>query len=208
MRMILASNNAHKAKELSAILSELGVETMTMREAGFTSDPEETGSTFAENAEIKARALFELCGEAVIADDSGLSVDALGGAPGVRSARFAGLEQNDAANNALLLEKLKDIPPEQRGARFVSAICCILPDGRMLRAEGTCPGVILDAPRGSGGFGYDPLFCIPELGMTFAELSEKQKNEISHRARALAQFAERFRSEIGAAPFQKTEGSK
>lgn len=196
MRMILASNNAHKAREMSAILSRLGVETVTMREAGFSCEPEETGTTFAENAEIKARALYELSGEACIADDSGLTVDALDGAPGIYSARYAGEPCDDAANNAKLLRELSNVSDDRRTAAFVSSICCILPDGRVLRAEGRCPGVILRERRGDNGFGYDPLFYFPELGKTFAELSEDEKNSISHRSRALEAFAKVFENEM------------
>ena len=196
MRMILASNNAHKAREMSAILSRLGVETVTMREAGFSCEPEETGTTFAENAEIKAWALYELSGEACIADDSGLTVDALDGAPGIYSARYAGEPCDDAANNAKLLRELSNVSDDRRTAAFVSSICCILPDGRVLRAEGRCPGVILRERRGDNGFGYDPLFYFPELGKTFAELSEDEKNSISHRSRALEAFAKVFENEM------------
>ncbi|MBR3691937.1 MAG: XTP/dITP diphosphatase [Clostridia bacterium] len=196
MRMILASNNAHKAAELSAILSGLGVETLTLRESGYHSDPEETGTTFAENAYIKAKSLFDISGEAVIADDSGLMVDALGGAPGVYSARYAGEGANDAENNKKLLKNLENTPDGERGAAFVSSICAILPDGRVLRAEGRCPGVILREAAGENGFGYDPLFYMPELHKTFAEMSEEEKNAVSHRARALREFSRIFTEEM------------
>ena len=196
MRMILASNNAHKAEELRAILSVLGVETLTMRESGFSSDPEENGTTFAENAYIKAKSLFDLAGCAVIADDSGLAVDALGGAPGVYSARYAGEDADDAKNNEKLLRELENIADPRRTAAFVSAICCILPDGRVLRAEGRCPGIILRRAAGDGGFGYDPLFYVPEYGRTFAEMSSAEKNSVSHRARALREFSRIFTEEM------------
>ncbi len=196
MRMILASNNAHKAEELRAILSVLGVETLTMRESGFSSDPEENGTTFAENAYIKAKSLFDLAGCAVIADDSGLAVDALGGAPGVYSARYVGEDADDAKNNEKLLRELENIADPRRTAAFVSSICCILPDGRVLRAEGRCPGIILRRAAGDGGFGYDPLFYVPEYGKTFAEMSSAEKNSVSHRARALREFSRIFTEEM------------
>lgn len=196
MRMILASNNAHKAEELRAILSGLGVETLTMREAGFCSDPEENGTTFEGNAYIKAKSLFDIAGCAVIADDSGLTVDALGGAPGVYSARYAGDGANDEKNNEKLLRELQNIADAERTAAFVSSICCILPDGRVLRAEGRCPGVILRRAAGEGGFGYDPLFYVPEYGKTFAEMSGAEKNSVSHRALALREFSRIFTEEM------------
>lgn len=194
--MILASNNAHKAAELRAILTDLGVETLTLRESGFVSDPEENGTTFAENAYIKAKALHEVSGEAVIADDSGLAVDALDGAPGVYSARYAGEGADDAANNEKLLCALAQVPAGARSAAFVSAICCILADGRVITAEGRCEGEVLFAPSGEGGFGYDPLFYVPASGKTFADMSEAEKNAVSHRAVALRAFADRFREEM------------
>ena len=196
MRMILASNNAHKAEELRAILSVLGVETLTMRESGFSSDPEENGTTFAENAYIKAKSLFDLAGCAVIADDSGLAVDALGGAPGVYSARYAGEDADDAKNNEKLLRELENIADPRRTAAFVSSICCILPDGRVLRAEGRCPGIILRRAAGDGGFGYDPLLYVPEYGKTFAVMRSAEKNSVSHRARALREFSRIFTEEM------------
>ena len=196
MRMILASNNAHKAEELRVILSGLGVETLTMREAGFSSDPEENGTTFAENAYIKAKSLFDISGCAVIADDSGLAVDALGGAPGVYSARYAGEGANDEKNNEKLLRELQNVADPERTAAFVSSICSILPDGRVLRSEGRCPGVILRRAAGEGGFGYDPLFYVPEYGKTFAEMSGAEKNSVSHRALALREFARIFTEEM------------
>lgn len=188
MKLILASKNAHKLQELDAILSRLGMQVALQSEYGLDLDVEETGTSFEENSWLKAKAVFDATGCAAIADDSGLMVDALDGAPGVYSARFGGLD-SDAARTALLLEKLKDVPDGQRGAQFVSVITCIFPDGRKITAKGICRGTILHETHGTGGFGYDPVFYVPEYGMTFAELSGERKNEISHRGLALREFA-------------------
>lgn len=185
--VVLASNNAGKVDELRRLLPDW-VRILTATDAGVTL-PEETGTTFTENALLKARAAAEQSGEIALADDSGLEVDALGGEPGVHSARFAGEPTDDAANNALLLERLAETPPPARTARFRSAVAVVMPDGREHVAEGTVEGTILMAPRGSGGFGYDPLF--QPLGSTrsMAELSIDEKNRISHRGRAYREAA-------------------
>lgn len=191
-RLILASNNAKKLRELQAILAETGVEVIPQREAGCDFEVEETGETFEENAYLKAAAVTAATGEAAIADDSGLCVDALGGAPGVYSARFTGNhEDSDETRNRFLLEKLKDA--EQRSARFVSCICCTLPNGDILRSRGECEGEILRAPRGENGFGYDPVFFVKSAGRSMAELSAEEKNRISHRAVALMRFQKELR---------------
>ena len=191
-RLILASNNAKKLKELRAILADTGVEVIPQREAGCDFEVEETGETFEENAYLKASAVTKATGEAAIADDSGLCVDALGGAPGVYSARFTGNHaDSDEVRNRFLLEKLKDA--EQRSARFVSCICCTLPNGDILRSRGECEGEILHAPRGENGFGYDPVFLVKSAGRSMAELSAEEKNRISHRAVALRRFQEELR---------------
>ncbi len=191
-RLILASNNAKKLKELRAILADAGVEVIPQREAGCDFEVEETGETFEENAYLKASAVTKATGEAAIADDSGLCVDALGGAPGVYSARFTGNHaDSDEVRNRFLLEKLKDA--EQRSARFVSCICCTLPNGDILRSRGECEGEILHAPRGENGFGYDPVFLVKSAGRSMAELSAEEKNRISHRAVALRRFQEELR---------------
>ncbi len=182
---IIASNNAHKAQELNRILNPLGIKALTARQAGVElGDVEETGETFAENARLKARAAFELTGMPVVADDSGLMTDALGGAPGVYTARFAGENATDGENINKLLDEMKDVPENKRGARFVSSICCILENGEMIEASGFCEGKIAFEPKGSGGFGYDPVFLVDE-GKSFAELSDSEKDKISHRGRAL-----------------------
>lgn len=195
MKLVLASKNPGKLKELQEILGSLGVEVLLESQVGLDLEVEETGTTFAENAFLKADAVMRASGLPAIADDSGLVVDALDGAPGVYSARFGGKE-SDGERTALLLEKLEGVPEEKRTARFVSAIACCLPDGRTITADGSCEGVIADAPRGQGGFGYDPVFLVPPLGRTFAELSAEEKNRISHRGSALRAFAEKFRQEV------------
>lgn len=187
-RVIVATNNAHKADEISHILDIDGLEFMTMEEAGIASNPTEDADTFLGNARIKALAAHEAShGSAVLADDSGLEVDALDGAPGVYSSRFAGEDGNDEANNRLLLEKLEGVPDKDRTARFVCHLVFIDEDGTEVDARGTVEGRIGYGEKGDGGFGYDPLFIPDELGgdVTFAEVPQARKNEISHRGRAL-----------------------
>jgi len=167
------------------------MEILTQEEAGLpVVEIEETGATFEENSALKARTICSMSGLPAIADDSGLSVDVLGGAPGIYSARYAGSAADDAANNEKLLATLSDVPAEKRTGRYVSVITLAYPDGRLLTARGECAGTLLTAPRGSGGFGYDPLFVPDGTEMTFAEMSAEQKNRISHRARALARLRE------------------
>ena len=191
MKVILASKNQHKLTELSAILSQLGFEIALESEYGLDIDVEETGTTFEENSFLKADAVMKASGLPVLADDSGLMVDALDGAPGVYSARY-GHKASDKERTAYLLESMKDVPEERRGAKFVCVITCLFPDGRKIVARGECPGVIARAPHGENGFGYDPVFYLPELGMTYAELPSEQKNAISHRARALQDFCRKY----------------
>lgn len=184
-RLIIASNNAHKIDEIKNILKDLNYEILSLKEAGIDIDVEENGSTFEENSYIKAKAIFDLTNEAVLADDSGLEVYALNGAPGVYSARFAGEHGNDCKNNDKLLKLLKDIPDEDRGARFVSVIVMLTPDENKFVGKGYVKGKIGYKEKGSNGFGYDPLFIVPELNKTYAELTSDEKNSISHRKRAL-----------------------
>ena len=191
MKVSLASKNQHKLTELSAILSQLGFEIALESEYGLDIDVEETGTTFEENSFLKADAVMKASGLPVLADDSGLMVDALDGAPGVYSARY-GHKASDKERTAYLLENMKDVPEERRGAKFVCVITCLFPDGRKIVARGECPGVIARAPHGENGFGYDPVFYLPELGMTYAELPSEQKNAISHRARALQDFCRKY----------------
>lgn len=191
MKVILASKNQHKLTELSAILSQLGFEIALESEYGLNIDVEETGTTFEENSFLKADAVMKASGLPVLADDSGLMVDALDGAPGVYSARY-GHKASDKERTAYLLENMKDVPEGKRGAKFVCVITCLFPDGRKIVARGECPGVIARTPHGENGFGYDPVFYLPELGMTYAELPSEQKNAISHRARALQDFCRKY----------------
>ena len=191
MKVILASKNQHKLTELSTILSQLGFEIALESEYGLYIDVEVTVSTFEENSFLKADAVMKASGLPVLADDSGLMVDALDGAPGVYSARY-GHKASDKERTAYLLENMKDVPEERRGAKFVCVITCLFPDGRKIVARGECPGVIARAPHGENGFGYDPVFYLPELGMTYAELPSEQKNAISHRARALQDFCRKY----------------
>lgn len=195
--VVLASRNRGKLKELDRLLREELGELVTLRsldDIGFCGDIEENGKTFAENALIKANAVAAR-GVIALADDSGLCVDALGGAPGVLSARFAGVHGDDAANNRLLLERLKD--KHDRSAAFVTVFACAFPDGREpVVATGRVEGEILQAPRGAGGFGYDPLFYYPPFEKTFAELSAEEKNSISHRGVAVRNFASLFAAKI------------
>ena len=187
MRIIAATQNAHKLVEIRAITDHFGFELVSQAEAGLADlDVEETGTTFEENSFIKADAICKATGEPAIADDSGLAVDILGGAPGVYSARFAGEHGNDAANRAKLLEELKDVPEGQRGAKFVCVITLVFPDGRKLVSRGECPGKIGFEEKGEHGFGYDSLFIPEGLDQTFAEVDAEVKNSMSHRARALA----------------------
>ena len=191
MKVILASKNQHKLTELSAILSQLGFEIALESEYGLDIDVEETGTTFEENSFLKADAVMKASGLPVLADDSGLMVDAIDGAPGVYSARY-GHKASDKERTAYLLENMKEVPEERRGAKFVCVITCLFPDGRKIVARGECPGVIARAPHGENGFGYDPVFYLPGLGMTYAELPSEQKNAISHRARALQDFCRKY----------------
>ena len=187
MRIIAATQNAHKLVEIRAITDHFGFELVSQAEAGLADlDVEETGTTFEENSFIKADAICKATGEPAIADDSGLAVDILGGAPGVYSARFAGEHGNDAANRAKLLEELKDVLEGQRGAKFVCVITLVFPDGRKLVSRGECPGKIGFEEKGEHGFGYDSLFIPEGLEQTFAEVDAEVKNSMSHRARALA----------------------
>lgn len=188
MDFLIATHNNKKRDELQRILSPLGITVLTADEAGVDlTDVKETGTTFEENALLKARSGAKESNMPCIADDSGLCVDALDGAPGVYSARFACEHGNDPKNNQKLLDLLKDVPQERRTARFVSAVACVFPDGRELTVRGTCEGLIGYAPKGENGFGYDPLFYRGER--TFAELSAAEKDAVSHRGNALRSLA-------------------
>lgn len=184
MRLVLATRNEGKVREIREVLSGLDVELLTLSDLP---EVHEDGATFSENAKKKALKVAELTGLPALADDSGLEVDALGGSPGVRSARFAG---DDDANNRKLLELLKGVPPERRTARFRCVLALAFPDGRAYTVEGTCEGRIAEEPAGEGGFGYDPIFLVPERGLTFAQMTREEKNSISHRGRALRKLRE------------------
>ena len=198
MKFVLASHNRTKLAEMQELLRELGVEVVLQSDVGLDLEPEENGTTFAENAAIKAMAVMQASGLPAIADDSGLCVDALGGAPGVQSARFGGEPKSDARNNARLLEALAGFPdPEQRRAYFCSVLVLVrhAEDPLPLIADGQWHGEILLAARGEGGFGYDPLFWVPELEQTAAELDAKLKNTLSHRAAAMRHLLARLQSQ-------------
>ena len=185
-KLVLASKNQKKLKEMNDILSHLGIEVCSEADAGVDVEVEETGTTFEENSLLKAKAVMEASGLPAIADDSDLCVDALNGAPGVYSARYGGPELDDTGRYRLLLENMRGQMP--RTAKFVSVITCCFPNGDVLSARGECAGTIAFAPMGEGGFGYDPVFFVPGLKKTFAQLSPEEKNGISHRGRALEAF--------------------
>jgi len=186
MKMVLASKNPHKLIEMDAILSQIGVEVVLEADVGADVDVEETGETFEENARLKAEAVMRATGLPAIADDSGLCVTALGGGPGVYSARYGGEGLTDKDRYELVLKALQG--QLDRSAKFVSCICCAFPNGDILDARGECPGMITYSPRGAGTFGYDPIFYVPEKRKTFAEMEGEEKNAISHRGRALEKF--------------------
>ncbi|MBD8636542.1 RdgB/HAM1 family non-canonical purine NTP pyrophosphatase [Stenotrophomonas sp. CFBP 13725] len=194
-RLVLASHNAGKLKEMQAMLADLPLQIVSAAAAG-VGDVPETGLTFVENALIKARAACQASGMPALADDSGLIVDALGGAPGLYSARYAGSPTDDAANNAKLLADLRDVPASQRTARFFAVIVLLrhATDPQPLICEGRWEGLILDAPRGGNGFGYNPVFLDPRHGLTAAEMEPALKNTLSHRALALQQLKQRLSS--------------
>ena len=188
MKFVLASKNAKKLVEMNDILSQLGIQVISETEAGVDVEVEETGTTFAENAALKAHAVCTASGLPAIADDSGLCVEALNGAPGVYSARYGGPELDDAGRYRLLLENMRGML--DRRCKFVSAICCAFPDGSEVTAWGECSGTLAYAPKGEDGFGYDPVFFVPSLKKTFAQLTAEEKNAVSHRGKALRSFRE------------------
>ena len=195
MKLVLASKNKKKLAELNDILSHLGIEVCSEAEAGVDVEVEETGTTFEENSLLKARAVMEASGMPAIADDSGLCVDALNGAPGVYSARYGGEGLDDTGRYKLLLENMRGQMP--RTARFVSVITCCFPNGDVISARGECPGTIAFAPMGEGGFGYDPVFFYPPLAKTFGQLTAEEKSAISHRGNALKDFSAKLATYLG-----------
>ena len=187
--LLIATHNLGKVREYRDLLADLPFEIRSLADVGIDVDVEETGETFAENALLKARTYARLSGLLTWADDSGLAVDALSGWPGVHSARHAGPDATDADRVDILLARLADVPPAQRGAAFHCVVAIATPHGRAWTTEGMCTGVIIDTPSGSGGFGYDPVFYVPPLGLTFAQLTSAQKNAISHRGIAARKAA-------------------
>jgi XTP/dITP diphosphohydrolase len=185
VKLLVATNNSGKVKEYKDLLAGLPLELTYPAQEGLDIEVAETGGSFAENATLKATAYARASGLLTLADDSGLEVDALGGEPGIRSARYAGSGASDEKRYQLLLEKLQGVPWEERTARFRCVIAVVTPEGQIHTAEGTCEGIIALVPKGEHGFGYDPVFYFPEYGMTMAELPPETKNRISHRARAM-----------------------
>lgn len=192
MKIVFATGNEGKVREIREILGDMQVRVVTMKEAGLYTEAEEDGSTFLENAVLKAQAVARKAGESgdwkdavVMADDSGLVIDALGGEPGIYSARYMGHDTSYREKNKNLIERLAGVPKEKRTARFVCAIAAVLPNGRLLTAEETMEGSIGYEERGENGFGYDPIFYLPEFGCSSAEITPEQKNSVSHRGKAL-----------------------
>lgn len=191
-RIIFATGNAGKMREIREIMADTGAEILSMKEAGLTADIEENGNTFEENAIIKAKAIAALTDDIVLADDSGLEVDYLNKEPGVYSARYLGEDTSYEIKNQAILDRLAGVPKEKRTARFVCAIAAAMPDGEVLVTRETIEGYIGDKPAGNGGFGYDPIFYVDEYGCSTAELTEEQKNEVSHRGKALRAMKEKL----------------
>ncbi len=197
LKLILATSNKDKAREIAEILSDTPFVVTTMKEEGYDPDIVEDGKTFEENALIKARTVHALAeGAYVMADDSGLCIDALDGAPGIYSARFCGENSTYPEKFAKIFEMLKDVPEEKRTAKFVCSIAVVRPDGSEFTVRGEVCGVLHEKPMGDGGFGYDPIFYVPEFGMTTAQMTKEQKNSISHRGKASRAMADILRSEI------------
>ena len=193
-RIIFATGNAGKMREIKEILGDLNLPILSMKEAGISSDAKEDGTTYEENATIKAKAVAALAkeGDLVMADDSGLEIDYLNKEPGIYSARYLGEDTSYRIKNQNLIDRLAGVPDEKRSARFVCAIAAALPNGEVITTRGVIEGRIGYAEAGEGGFGYDPIFYVPELGKTTAELTEEEKNEVSHRGRALRAMKEQL----------------
>ena len=192
-RIVFATGNQNKMREIREIMKDFDVEVLSMKEAGAFADPEETGTSFEENSLIKARAVWKLCHNIVLADDSGLEIDALDKEPGIYSARYMGKDTSYDEKNRNLIGRLSGIPDEKRTARFICVISCVFPKHKkQIVAKGECEGIIIRERRGESGFGYDPVFYIPEVGKTFAEMTEEEKNKISHRGRAMRDFIKKF----------------
>lgn len=191
--LVVATRNSGKVAEIAAALTDLDIIVRPVSDYGSIVEPEETGTTFAANAILKARYYAQMTGRPCLADDSGLEVDGLNGEPGVYSARYAGEHATDAANNEKLLNELSKRPGAARTARFRCVLALYHPGGNTITTDGTCEGIILDSPQGSGGFGYDPLFFMPEHGKTLAEMTAQEKNAVSHRGKALSVMTAKLR---------------
>ena len=198
MKIVFATGNAGKMREIRAILADLNMEIFSMKEVGVVAEAEENGATFMENAVIKAKDIASKVEDAIVmADDSGLVVDALNGEPGIYSARYMGEDTSYRIKNANIISRLDGVPVEERTARFACAIAAVMPDGKVLTTEGTIEGYIGYEERGEGGFGYDPIFMVPELGCSTAELTDEEKNAISHRGRALEAMKVKLQEVLG-----------
>lgn len=196
-KIIFATGNEGKMKEIRLLLEDLGVRILSLKEAGIHLEIQENGKTFEENAVIKARTVMKETGALVLADDSGLEIDYLNGEPGVYSARYLGEDTSYRIKNQNLIDRLRGVPEEKRTARFVCVIAAVFPDGRILTTRGTIEGIIGYEERGEGGFGYDPIFWLPEYGCSTAELSMEKKNELSHRGKALSAMKKELRKALG-----------
>jgi len=197
LKLIIATSNKDKVREIGEILKDTHFTAVSMHEEGLDPDIVEDGKTFEENALIKARAVHELAEDCyVMADDSGLCIDALDGAPGIYSARFCGEDSTYPEKFAKIFEMLKDVPEEKRTAKFVCSIAVVRPDGTDFTVRGEVCGILHEKPAGDGGFGYDPIFYVPEFGMTTAQMAKEQKNSISHRGKALRAMAEKLKAEL------------
>lgn len=191
MKFVIATHNNHKVTEFKRILEPLSIEVMSQKDAGIDVEVIEDGTTFAQNAQIKAQAVSKAANCVAIADDSGICIDAFDGGPGIYSARFLGEDTPYTEKNAIILDRLKDVPVEKRGARYVCAICCVFPNGDVISTEGICEGKIGYQPKGQNGFGYDPIFMVGDL--TLAEITDGEKDKISHRGVALKKFVKELK---------------
>ena len=197
-RIVFATGNAGKIKEIRMIMEDTGLEVVSMKDAGIKADIEENGKTYEENALIKARAVAAFTKDIVMADDSGLEIDALNKEPGIYSARYLGEDTPYEIKNGIILKKMEDVEEEARGARYACAIVAVLPDGRKLSAHGEVEGRIAREPHGEGGFGYDPIFYVPKYHRSMAELTPEEKNSISHRGKALEKIKRLLHAEENA----------
>lgn len=204
-KVIFATGNQGKMKEIREILGDLDIELLSLKDAGIDADIVEDGKTFEENAQIKAKTICDLTGEIVLADDSGLEIDYLNKEPGIYSARYMGEDTSYHIKNANLISRLEGVPDEKRTARFVCAIAAVLPNGEVLHSEGTIEGIIGYEEQGENGFGYDPIFYLPQYGCTTAQLEPDVKNELSHRGKALRAIKEQLRKYCEEGAYEDTD---